>query len=800
VNAPVDAAVRARAADQMLERVLTVKPDARDALIDALASGDPPLAALVRRLVASIGAPAPAIDRGLAGHALSREAMAVLADPVTLPPGHEIGAFRIVRRIGVGGMSEVYLARRCDEGFAQHVAIKLLRRDRARAGSDDRFVQERQILARLGHAHIARTIDVGVAPDGRPYLAMEHVAGEPIDAYCDRRRLGVGARVRLFLQVAGAVAHAHAALVAHGDIKPANVLVDADGNARLLDFGIARLLASSADTLARDGCHDAPLTPGYASPEQFDGAPVTIASDVFQLGALLHVLLSGCRPFDLRGLSRDDARTRLRENVRSPAALLRALRGSAPSDARTIAAARGRSVSALIRQLDGDVHAIVARAMAPMPENRYGAVDLLASDLRAWLAGRPVAAVGGGAGYVARRFARRHLAAVIAASALVLSLAVFAVVGTVLLWRLDAARLQATHEADVAGAALTFLGDTFRAIDPAQARGAPPTIADALDRGAAQLDERFAQRADVRARLHRVFGEVYESLGRYDAAEREFRAGARASTEARGIDSLDALDAERALGRVAFRLGHYDEALQRFTALRERTTSRADAQRVRLAAIGNLAGIYGAQGRSREALEMSREGMALRLALDGPDHPETLTAINNHAAVLASSNPLDDATLREALALVDDTRRRTDALLGADHPDALLRTVHYWSLATRLRRYDDSVPGLQRWLARGTAVLGAGHPNVSIARRDLGIGLAATGRAVEAEIEIRAARDGLLAALPPHHERIGTTLVHHAAVLVTLGRLDDARAALARSRDTHVDPALVARFPQLASL
>lgn len=322
------------------------------------------------------------------------------SDYASLAPDTLIGAFRIERLIGRGGMGEVYLARRDAADFDQQVALKLLRPEAA--GRFDLFAAERRTLAGLEHPGIARLIDGGIAPDGRLYTAMEYVEGEEIDRWCAAHAADLATRLRLFLDLCDAVGHAHARLVIHRDIKPANILVDGEGRPRLLDFGVARLLDTGSDTRPLT---TALLTPQYAAPEQFDGTAMTVSTDVYALGALLYELLSG------RGPWQADAGAAL------PTVVRRLLHDdpAAPSQNASLEVIAPQAIS-------GDLDAIVLKAMRRAPEDRYSSVEALAADVRRHLAFEPVEARAGATGYRMRRYLRRHRWGVAAAAAILIAI------------------------------------------------------------------------------------------------------------------------------------------------------------------------------------------------------------------------------------------------------------------------------------------------------------------------------------------------------------------------------------------
>jgi serine/threonine-protein kinase len=349
-----------------------------------------------------------------------------LEDPVEVLParaalgGVELGAYRLLEPIGHGGMGSVWLAERSDGRFEGRVAVKLLNAALVGQTAEDRFRREGNILARLAHPQIAHLLDAGISPVGQPYLVLEHVDGEEIDRYCDSRQLGIDARVRLFLDVLAPVAHAHANLVVHRDLKPSNVLVTADGRVKLLDFGIAKLLqpdggAGEVTLLTREG---APvLTPAYAAPEQVTGAPVTTATDVYALGVLLYVLLTGRHPAgDVATSPAALLKAVVETDPPRPSEAVRDTQAASSTDVEAIAAAHAASPAKLGQLLAGDLDIIVARALKKNPSERYASVTAFADDLRRYLRHQPISARADSIPYRAAKFARRNRTAVALAS------------------------------------------------------------------------------------------------------------------------------------------------------------------------------------------------------------------------------------------------------------------------------------------------------------------------------------------------------------------------------------------------
>lgn len=467
----------------LLDQALALPASERDAFVDAL-DGDH---AARREVLRTLLARAPALETNdLLGTLPPGVQLAALPASGAPAPGTEVGPYRLIEELGVGGMGAVWLAERRDGSPRRQVALKL-----PRLGWDPslaaRSLRERDILAALEHPHIARLYDAGLDELGRPYLAMEYVQGQPIDAWCDARRLSLAARVDLMGQVADAVAYAHRRLVVHRDLKPSNILVTGDGQVRLLDFGIARLLDPGA-AQAGDTTLAAPaFTVSYASPEQLQGLPLATSSDIYSLGVVAHELLCGARPFDHlteRGMARVQAI--LAAEPVLPSRLV---------PTATQAAARAGTPASLQRALRGDLDAILLRALARLPEHRYPSAEALADDLARWRDGRPVAAQRPRPAYLLRKFVSRHRLAVAGSAAAAAALVVTAGVAVL-------QGLQAQEQAQRAQASRDFLIKLFGRADPELRGGRPATVRELLEpaeREAAQLPA--AQQREVLATL-----------------------------------------------------------------------------------------------------------------------------------------------------------------------------------------------------------------------------------------------------------------------------------------------------------
>ncbi|MEM8932121.1 MAG: serine/threonine-protein kinase, partial [Acidobacteriota bacterium] len=475
--------LRWRRAQELFHTALEHPVEERSAWLDRTCGED-------RRLYAAVVALLDAADG-----ATDRVDRVVDSAATTLAGGHpdRIDAYRILDLLGRGGMGAVYLAERDDEHYRQQVAIKVVRHGLGHPELLARLRQERQILANLRHPHIARLLDGGNTVDGSPYVVMEHIDGEPIDTWCDHHRLDVDRRLELFAKVCDAVQHAHRNLVIHRDLKPSNLLVDRDGEPKLLDFGIAKLLdpalvgPSSAET-APGVLH---LTPEYASPEQFGDLPLTTATDTYSLGVVLYELLTGRRPHVVR-------RARLPFAVCGiePPLASDAMGQSADPD--RVAVDRATTVDSLRRRLTGDLDTILDKALRKEPERRYASVEQLADDVRRHLTGLPVLARPATFRYRVGKFVARHRAATLATlvgSILVSMLTAFYTT------RLSDERARVLAEASRRATVGDFLIRLFGAAHPDEARGDELTLREFLDQSASHLEAELDE-PELRSEIH----------------------------------------------------------------------------------------------------------------------------------------------------------------------------------------------------------------------------------------------------------------------------------------------------------
>ena len=466
--------------------------------------------------------------------------------------GSQIGAYRLIAQIGRGGMGTVWLAERADGMMKRRVALKLPRVVWGDAFAE-RLAREREILATLEHAHIARLYDGGLDAHGRPFLAMEVVEGQSIDAYCAAHTLPVRERIALLLQVMAAVSHAHARLVVHRDLKPGNILVTQDAQVKLLDFGIAKLLEGDRTReTALTELGGRALTLDYASPEQIRGEPLGTASDIYSMAVVAYEVLTGARPYRLKRASAAE----LEEAI---ASVEPALASDGAADPRTV------------RQLRGDLDSILNKALKKAAGDRYPTMDAFAHDLKRYLDGEPVEARPDGLVYRASKFVRRHRLQVAAGVAVVVAL----IAGTsVALWQAHEARVsaelarteaaRAQTEAATAKAVQAFIESVFNANSKYQADpklASATTARELLDRGAERIDKELAAQPEAQLRLFDVLAQMYAGMAANDRSLALYRRSLELATRLRGEDSAAALTAAVGMGSMLEDLDRRDEAL-----------------------------------------------------------------------------------------------------------------------------------------------------------------------------------------------------------------------------------------------
>jgi eukaryotic-like serine/threonine-protein kinase len=647
------------------------------------------------------------------------------------PGGQRIGPYEVVREIGRGGMGVVHLARRADGEYERHVALKVARSALFDQRMRDRFLAERDILAGLSHPNIATLYDGGVTPDGHPYFTMEYVEGQPIDVHCDSLSLDVNARLRLFVDVCKAVSAAHRNLVVHRDIKPSNVLVTADGQVKLLDFGIATLTAEDYRGDAVTAPDVRLMTPEYASPEQVEGARVSTATDIYALGLLLHELLCGraAQRFRSRQLSEIQRVVIHEDPLRPSDALLNETEGSTPSaNAAEIARVRRTTPSRLTRRLRGDLDRIVAMALRKEPERRYGSVAMMAEDIGRHLSGRPVHARGDSPSYRFSKFVGRNRLATSAAVALIAIVSGYTALAVRHAADMERAAAHAQREAARAATVADFLVSIFEATDPDLAQGDQVTGRELLERGLRRADQLAAEPATQAALLHAI-GRVHHNMGQISQARAIVERALDASRAALGDEHVDVARGYRHLGTVLRADGDIEGSelmLRRALQIDEALAGEAGADVS--ADLHELGYTLLQRGQLEEGERLLRRALALRRAQFGESHADVANSLSGIAfARSRQGHPREAAELyREAL-----TVRKL--VLGDRHPEVARAHQNLARPLGDLREFAEAEEHLSKALAIYRATYGEVHPSMAVTLNNFGRLMLQKGDLHEAE-------------------------------------------------------------------
>jgi serine/threonine-protein kinase len=689
--------------------------------------------------------------------AVRNGAAAISRDLAASRTGSRIGPYRLVRILGEGGSGTVYLARRDDAQYDATVAIKLLHPGAASHGMIERLRAERQILAQLDHPNIARLTDGGTTPQGEPYVVMEYVQGVPMLEDCARRSVSGPDRLRLFLQVCGAVEHAHRHLIVHRDLKPANVLVTSEGVPKLLDFGIAKLLRPGAD--GGEAAADttlAPirmLTPGYASPEQIRGDPVTTAGDVYSLGVMLYELLTGRKPYEIPpGLPPGEMERRI----------------CATEPARPSAVA-GLSASAA-RWMRGDLDVIILKALRKEPSRRYATVRELSADIERFLAGRPVHARPETLLYVTGRFVRRHRISVTAG----------AVAAAIVLASLVAALLQSARaraERDRAEHIASMLVGMFEIATPG--RGDGITVQDLLNHGEAQI-EKLAGQPGTQAVLMQTLGELHEKSGGFSRAA-ALHARVVSYHESRAGDPAALASALHHLGRAVAGAGDYQRAtslFRRSLALRRSLDPRGSEE---VASTLNALGLALHEiGQFEEAEQLYREALELDVRLLGPERVHTIMVRGNLALLLHDTGqPVEAEALFRSILATLESRAVPDEQQVSEMSDGL-------GLALTAQGRDlEAARELRRSLEIRRKIHGDDSYLVARSMSHLGLALAKLGELAEAEPLLEAAELRRRALLGERHMEFAETQFALGVLRAAQDRLEESAARFDRAASIY---------------
>jgi len=663
----------------------------------------------------------------------------VLSFPPDVMVGKRIGAYRIVREIGHGGMAVVYLGERDDQNYRKRVAIKMVKPGIGSENILQRFRNERQALAELDHSNIVKLLDGGSSEDGSPYLVMEYVEGLPIDQYCDRNRLSIDDRLRLFRDVCAAVQYAHQNLVIHRDLKPGNILITNEGLPRLLDFGIAKLLnPESFQTPLITQTAWRPMTPGYASPEQVRGDAVTSTTDIYSLGALLYEILTGDLPYKVAGETwREIERLVCEQEPPRPSTRVRADGSRLEATAET----RRSEPKQLVRLLRGDLDWITMKALEKDPRRRYVTVSEFSADIGRHLSHEPVSARPASATYRGRKYVRRHPVGVTVAAGLALMLTGFAVTQSFQLRRI-------TRERDRANRITAFMEGMFKVSDPSEARGNSVTAREILDKASNDIDAGLTQDPELQAHMMYVMGGVYKGLGLFPRAQLLLQRSAEIQRRVLGPEDSETLLSLDDLGWILNQQGHAAEAekLQRETvATRRRVFGEENPDTMK--SMRSLAWTLDREGNYAEAEKLDRKVLEILRRVAKTDDRDTLATMNNLAATLGHEGHYAEAERLKRAIL--DARERS---LGPEHPDTMTSMNNLSATFQQEGRYVEAEKLQRQTLTLQRRILGPEHPDTLRSMNNLANSLVHEGHLVEA---LQLQREALLIkqrVLGPEHQ------------------------------------------------
>jgi len=812
---------------QLFSRAVELSGPERKTFVDAETADDPALRAELLELLAC--------DNGGRRTGPLTLALGAALDTTTRDRrkalvGRVLGNYKLVSVLGHGGTGTVYLGERADRQYSAQVAVKIVDNGTMQGELGLRFRAERQILASLNHANIARLIDAGETEEGNPYLVMEYVHGEPLDRFCDRQRLGLNERLQLFLDICGAVQYAHQNLVVHRDLKPANILVTAEGAPKLLDFGIAKLLdaGEAAAAMALTRMNDRLLTPEYASPEQILGRPVTTASDVYALGVVLYELLTGLRPYTVPASASQLELERsicITDPLRPSAAVKRA-RESGPlegqSEILAVAAARKLVPEKLQKRLVGDIDAIVMRALRKEPQHRYTSIEQLATDVRRFLSREPVSARQGNWLYYSQRFVRRHAFGVSAGAAFMVFIIAFAVSMSVQRQRIAAERDRAEQQGERAERVSSFMLDVFTSADPFDSYGKvgrEVTARELLDQAARSIQGgELDDQPEARARLLEAIGRAYQRQGQPERAIAFLEDSLRIRKETPSATGSAMGSALAELAAALRKAGRFDESDSRLKEALEISRIANDQHSMAYARLLiDIGRLHIEQSRPLEAEKILNTALQLARELRGPRDPEVAAILSDISVAQSWRDDLESAerTAQEAVRIYETTNQKHPDRIMADYRlaevyfqrgriteagtlyeralgsqkmlygDASSRVGDTLDSLARVRLAQNRIAEAEKLTREALAAYklsrGEEHYGTAYLQSSLAQILTRQGKYLEAEDLLRRALDVFAKTLPTDHQYVASTEYLLGEVLLAQNRLADAESLLVGS-------------------
>ncbi len=710
-----------------------------------------------------------------------------------LTVGSRLDNYRLLSRLGVGGMGEVWEAEQI-EPIKRRVAVKIIKRGMDSSTIVNRFQVERQALAMMDHPSIAKVYDAGTTPKGRPYFAMELVRGVRITEYCDKHRLTLQQRLRLFQQLCDAVQHAHQKAIIHRDLKPSNVLVserDDEPHPTVIDFGVAKAMSQplSEGTLFTQ-LGQMIGTVEYMSPEQAEmtGQGIDTRTDVYSLGVILYELIVGVLPFDrdeLREAGFGGVQRILRE--KEPQRPSTRVSSIAADSSSKVASARRAETTTLVRNLRGDLDWIVLKALEKERSRRYQTPRDLAADIERHLTLQPIEARPASTAYRVSRFVKRNRLLVTMGGALLLLLVGFAATMTLQARRIAAERDRANEEAQVSGEISRFLTELFEVSDPSEARGNSVTAREILDRGAERIESELSDQPEVQARLMSSIGGVYQSLGLFDDADRLLERAWQQQVEILGEDDSETISTLMSWTDVLYRQGRYKEVLpyseqiveQRRRVLGERHPDTLDA-------LAGYASVLTDLGRIEEARTIDTEVLELTREIYGEDSSEYFGALYNLEVLYLFEGRSAEAIPGFEKIVAGYTKHE-----GADARITLTAKSMLGMAYQGVGNLERAEPLLREVLVGREKILGKEHDGTLMSVGNLAVLLSEMGDHEEAETMLAELVDIRRRGSGPNNPWTASALEQHGSVLSELGRYEEAeglmREALEINREVY-DP------------
>lgn len=764
---------------EVLERVVELPVQARDEVLSQLCGNDTELRAEVEELLAAGAENSSFID--LPASTSSENSTEVSAQ---LPINTKIGSYRLERFLASGGMGSVYRAIHSDDSNAPHVAIKLTKKPAVTNELRRRFDIESQALAALSHVNIARLIEAGVTDEGRPFIAMEYVDGLPVNRFCDHNRLSLERRLELFHDICSAVSFAHQRLIVHRDLKPSNILVTPDGTPKLLDFGVAKILAPENDSTDKDHTsfqHRA-MTPEYASPEQIRGEVVTTSSDVYSLGVLLYELLTGHRPYCFEtSTPYEIERTICEQEPQTPSSAVNRALQQSPEDPEPqfrLSSERVRHIQyedpdRLRRRLTGDLDAIVLKALRKDTEHRYSTVEAFADDIRRHLDKLPVRARRETRWYYLAKFVRRNRGLVVA-----MSVAFFSLLGGILAFAWQSrlatqAQIVAEVESEKAKSVSTFLQEMLANIDPLSYEDDSVTVREIVDDASAKLESGALDNQPIaRSAVHLTLGRTYLDLSVLDRAQRQVESALEIRENLLGRDHVDTAECLNSLGLLARAKGQFDDAETLYReSLAIRRSLLGDDHIALAESLNNLGTLMQIKGDLESAETMLRRALAIRTAAHGTMHRDVATTSANLAAVLRHKGEY-----AESVELYQGSIATYQELLGPQHVQVAICMNNLGLVHRDLGDLDRAEKQFRAALEIRRAALGNDHPSVATGLHNLGLVLHLAKDLKNAEVLYLEALRIRRRALGHDHPSVANTSNNLADLLVSLNRIDEAEA------------------------